>query len=593
MIKPDQPFPSEAIPFLLKYAKIFKYQIIISLILIFAGTGTANLLNWFFAEIIETLKHGISEEALNKALFFVGLMAVCEFTKVFITRTVAIYRQKNLNFPMEQRITLDALKYLQGHSYDYIASKHTGSFSNKISQINGVQPIFHLILVIISTSVFEMIIKTTILLYINYQLGLMFLFCSISSYFFSNNINKKSERLHKMRNRIDSLRNGWLVDVISNLRFVKQFNNLAFEQNRLFALLTQFYKIRKADFVEWMKNYTLVGIYLNICSMIIITFSVYLWSKNQIGIGHIVFTLITLNTGLSSLTEFHDTIRRIRNQLSGIDEGLKTFADPHGIKDSANSKKLKVTNGEIEFKEIVFSYNSNKKVLQNFNLKISKKEKLGIVGISGSGKTTLINLLQRAYEPKSGTIYIDHQDISKVTQSSLHQNISLIPQETTLFHRSIMDNIAFGNPKAKTKQIYDAAKKAHADTFIQLLPDGYDSQVGDRGCKLSGGEKQRIAIARAILKDSPILILDEATSALDSESEVLISNAISKLIEGKTVIAIAHRLSTLKEMDRIIVLEKGKIVESGSYSQLRNKKGGKFNHFCNLQLIKTKKIGKV
>lgn len=591
MNKIDCSFPNRAIPYLLKYAGMYKGHIFLSFLLILLGAAVSNFGNWFFAQIIEVIKGGVSEASLKTALMFVLLMFICSVLNVFILKIAILYRQKYVYFPISARINDDALAYIQGHSYNYITSAQTGSLSAKMDQIAGVQPIFSMIMVGSWSIISEITIKTGILLTINVELGLLFLLCCVLSYLYNTLINKRAEHLSKMSNKIEALYGGWLVDIVANLRVVKQFNQLSWEKNRLFVLLKQEFRIKKKELGEGLRTYTYVGVFINLCSMAIITFAVYLWSQGKIGVGDIVFVILTLTSGLNYLIELHDIIRRLRNALASIDEGLKPFAVSHEITDVPDAKELKINGGEIEFKDVSFSYTGRKKIFNKFNLHIKPREKIGIVGVSGSGKTTLINLLQRAYEPSSGQILIDGQNIAAVTQSGLHQNISLIPQETTLFHRSIKDNIAFGNLNASEQEVVAAAQKAHADEFIENLPDQYETQVGDRGCKLSGGEKQRIAIARAVLKSSPVLILDEATSSLDSESEYLISQGISKLIAGKTVIAIAHRLSTLKEMDRIVVLEKGKIVEEGSFAELSRKKGGKFYHFCEFQKLKEKHSG--
>ena len=218
-------------------------------------------------------------------------------------------------------------------------------------------------------------------------------------------------------------------------------------------------------------------------------------------------------------------------------------------------------------------------MFKNFSLHIAPNEKVGLVGHSGSGKSTLIKLLGRYYDLQKGKILISGQDIADVTQESLRKNIAVIPQESTLFNRSIMENIRYGNPKATDKQVIAAAKKAYIHDFVMSLPNGYQSKVGERGVMLSGGERQRIAIARAILKNAPVLILDEATSALDSESERYIQRSLKTLMKGKTVIAIAHRLSTLNEMDRLVVMDKGKIVETGKHQELLEKKGAYYKFY--------------
>ena len=236
----------------------------------------------------------------------------------------------------------------------------------------------------------------------------------------------------------------------------------------------------------------------------------------------------------------------------------------------------------VVFDNIRFHYNNKEDLFKNFHLKIKSGEKVGLVGHSGSGKSTLIKLLVRYYDLQGGKILLGGENIKKVRQESLRAHIAVIPQDTTLFNRTIMENIRYGNVKATDKDVKRAAKLAYADEFIKNLPHGYESKVGERGVMLSGGERQRIAIARAILKDAPILILDEATSALDSESEQYIQKSLKKLMKGKTVIAIAHRLSTLKEMDRLVVMDNGKIVEQGSHDELL-RRGGAYADFYKIQ----------
>jgi ABC-type multidrug transport system fused ATPase/permease subunit len=239
----------------------------------------------------------------------------------------------------------------------------------------------------------------------------------------------------------------------------------------------------------------------------------------------------------------------------------------HEIKDVNDASELKVESGIIEWKNVSFEY-GEKRVFDAFDLVIPSGQRVGLVGPSGAGKSTFVSLLLRQHDLSSGTVLIDGQNIAEVTQESLRENIAVVPQEPMLFHRSIRENIAYGKVGATDEEIMTVARLANAHDFIKDLSEGYDTLVGERGVKLSGGQKQRVAIARAMLKDAPVLLLDEATSALDSESEVAIQKALHKLMEGKTVIAIAHRLSTLREMDRIIVLENGKIVEDGSHAAL-------------------------
>jgi len=254
------------------------------------------------------------------------------------------------------------------------------------------------------------------------------------------------------------------------------------------------------------------------------------------------------------------------------------------IADIKRATKLKVKNGEISFENVCFAYENNGNVVDNFSLDIKPKETVALVGSSGAGKTTLVKLILRMFDIQKGKILIDGQDISKVTQESLRQSVSLVPQDPILFHRSLMENIRYGKPNATNKEVFRASKLAHCDEFISRLKNGYDTFVGERGIKLSGGERQRVAIARAILRDAPILIMDEATSSLDSESEKFIQDSLDKLMKEKTVIVVAHRLSTIKKVDRIVVIDKKKIVEDGTHKSLIELKNGIYKKLWDIQV---------
>jgi ATP-binding cassette, subfamily B, multidrug efflux pump len=265
-------------------------------------------------------------------------------------------------------------------------------------------------------------------------------------------------------------------------------------------------------------------------------------------------------------------------QVGTVQDGINTLSQPHNIVDASDAKTLNVSKGAVSFNQVDFSYGSQRVILKGFQLDIEPGEKVGLVGRSGAGKSTAVNLLLRFYEAQKGEILIDSQNITQVTQNSLRAHIGMVTQDTSLLHRSVRDNILYGRPDATEEEMIAAAKRAEAHEFILGLHDakgrtGYDAHVGERGVKLSGGQRQRIAIARVMLKDAPILVLDEATSALDSEVEAVIQESLYKLMEGKTVIAIAHRLSTIAAMDRLIVLDDGKIVEEGTHKQLLKHKG--------------------
>ncbi|MET0867862.1 MAG: ATP-binding cassette domain-containing protein, partial [Pseudorhodoplanes sp.] len=266
-------------------------------------------------------------------------------------------------------------------------------------------------------------------------------------------------------------------------------------------------------------------------------------------------------------------VSAIFENVGVVQEGMSAIAKPLGLPDKPDAKPLVVSRGEIRFDDIRFGYGSEKGLIDALSLEVKPGEKIGLVGRSGAGKSTLVNLLLRFFELEDGRILIDGQDISQVTQESLRTQISVVTQDTSLLHRSIRDNIRYGRPSASDAEVVTAAKLAQAHEFILGLEDwrhryGYDAQVGERGVKLSGGQRQRVAIARVILKNAPILVLDEATSALDSEVEAAIQSSLDELMKGKTVIAIAHRLSTIARMDRLVILDKGRIVEQGTHEEL-------------------------
>jgi ATP-binding cassette, subfamily B, multidrug efflux pump len=303
-----------------------------------------------------------------------------------------------------------------------------------------------------------------------------------------------------------------------------------------------------------------------------------LWSWGEVSVGAIALTssLIIRLVNMSGWIMW--VVTSLFENVGMVQEGMTTIARPHGITDAEDAPPLRVTDGTIRFERITFHYGLKSGVIDDLSLTVRAGEKVGVVGRSGAGKSTLVNLLLRFYELEGGRILIDGQDIANVRQDSLRAQIAVVTQDTSLLHRSIRDNIAYGRPEASDDDVARAARQAHAHEFIPTLTDlygtrGYAAQVGERGVKLSGGQRQRIAIARVLLKDAPILILDEATSALDSEVEAAIQEQLGNLMAGKTVIAIAHRLSTIAAMDRLIVLDRGRIVEEGSHAALVRKGG--------------------
>jgi len=296
------------------------------------------------------------------------------------------------------------------------------------------------------------------------------------------------------------------------------------------------------------------------------------WTQGKISTGEVIQIFNTTWNLIFILWFSGEEMPQFFQSIGIASQALTVMQDPQDVQDSPHSTDLKITDGEIVFENVSFYY-EDRKLFQNKDVHIKGGEKVGLVGYSGSGKSTFINLILRFYPLKNGKILIDGQDIAHIKLTSLREQIALIPQDPSLFHRTLKENIAYGRIDATDSEIFEAAKKAHCQEFIQQLPDGYDTMVGERGMKLSGGEKQRVAIARAMLTTAPILILDEATSALDSVTEDYIQDSLESLTKDRTTIIIAHRLSTLSKMDRILVFDQGKIIEEGSHTELLAKGG--------------------
>lgn len=361
---------------------------------------------------------------------------------------------------------------------------------------------------------------------------------------------------------------GNLVDVLGNITNVRFFTAARFESNRIRALQDTYSTFSKKRDRFLIKFYILHACSFSIYFVFCITTLIWFYSHNQVTLGDFLL-LFTINNWIIHLMWMSaNEMNGFLEDVGTVNQALQILNQPLQIKDVKDAKDLKINRGEIIFENVAFNYQKHLSPLfSDKNLQISAGQKVGLVGHSGSGKTTFVNLISRLYDIDFGKIKIDETDISQVTQDSLRAAISMIPQDPSLFHRSLRENISYGI-KASDEEIIAAARKAYAHDFISNLPEGYDALVGERGVKLSGGQRQRIAIARAFLKNAPILILDEATSQLDSITENVIQEALQNLMRNKTTIIIAHRLSTLKAMDRILVFDKGKIIEDGSHQDL-------------------------
>ncbi len=475
-------------------------------------------------------------------------------------------------------------EYIHGHSNSFFNSNFVGSLVRKVNKYErAFEDITDQFFWNLLPTFFSLILILVILWKTNYAIAIIFSVWTIVYLVFTYFYALRRMRFDLIQNELDSKTTGFIADTITNHGNVKMFVAFGFETEK-FRKLTE--EWRKSLVKAWNVGITqeaIQGVMMIGVDFIIVMVSVYYWSKGKLSVGEIVMIQTFMTKIFDKLWEIGRNIRRVYQGIADANEMTEILLTPHEVKDAPNAIQLNKGEGKIEFNKVSFAYSNNRKILKDFSLSIEPGEKLALVGPSGGGKSTIVRALLRFSDITSGEIRIDGHNIAKVTQESLHKNISLVPQEPILFHRTLFENIRYGDFKANKQMVKKAAVLAHCDEFISKLENGYDTFVGERGVKLSGGERQRVAIARAILKDAPILVLDEATSSLDSESERYIQDALEKLMKGKTVIVIAHRLSTIMQMDRIVVIEKGKIKEQGKHKELLKIGEGTYQKLWNIQ----------
>ena len=510
------------------------------------------------------------------------LVGMTVFILLFIPMVTAIqslvvHQTLMGNFPMLVR--WNAHRYLLDQSYGFFQNEFSGRIATKVMQTSlavrdTVMKLLNVLLFVVIYMVTALILVASadirLCLPIVIWLGFYVL---VQRYFVP-----KMKNIAMLQADARSLMTGRIVDSYTNIITLKLFSHSSRESDYVRDGMSDFLNtvhpqmrlVTKLNFVLWSLNMLLVfstG-----------ALGIYLWTIGTITPGAIaiVMSLSIRLTGMSHWIMWE--ISSLFENIGTVQDGINTLSIPNAVADNEQAKDLQVTAGDIEFKDVSFAYNDDGEVFKHLNLHIPAAEKIGIVGRSGAGKSSLVSLLLRFYDIQSGTVSIDQQNIRDVRQESLRANIAMVTQDTSLLHRSVRENIMFGRPEASEEQMIAAAEQAQAHEFILSLQDnmgrrGYDAHVGERGVTLSGGQRQRIAIARVLLKDAPILVLDEATSALDSEVEASIQLSLNKLMQGKTVIAIAHRLSTIAAMDRLVVFDKGEIVEQGTHQQLIAKNG--------------------
>jgi ATP-binding cassette, subfamily B, bacterial len=478
---------------------------------------------------------------------------------------------------VRRKLLLMTYDYIQYHSYRYFQNTPSGSIVSKLKGVlDGYDVIFSNLHHMMGKNFCVVVVSTFVLLLVNTTVFIFMLIWCITViavlYPMGRKLNQFSNSAAESKHQVM----GMFADNITNIFSLFYFSKRQSELQRANEFISNDYVKRQLDLYKYDFKFNMVGtVFYWIMLVGVFAFMIYLRKNTIISTGDFIFVMLMTIAISFDLWAFISGMCDFMKQIGNFKSSFEILITPHENVDDVYAKDIQLTTGTIEFKNISFAYDHKQPVLSNLNLSIKSGEKIGIVGHSGAGKSTLISLLLKNFKTTQGTILLDGHPIDQILSDALRKQISLIPQDIMLFHRSIGENIGYAKDSATLTEIKQAAMMANIDEFIESLPNGYDTLTGERGIKLSTGQRQRIAIARAILKNAPIIILDEATSSLDTVTEQQIQQSIDSILEENkaTVIAIAHRLSTIRHMDRIVVMEEGRIIEEGSFQELMKKNG--------------------
>jgi ATP-binding cassette subfamily B protein len=557
--------------FIMHYVRRRRGAFGVLLALVVCAAGTAVSIQYIMKLLVDGMAGGPgAQSAVWTALgLFIGLIA---FESLCWRIVGWLTCRTTVGVGVDMR--LDLFDYLNGQPMRYFAEHLAGSLGQRITMTAGnfgalVNTFVWRVLPPCIDFLGALVIFATINLGITAALGILVVLVTGLLIWFGERGRPRHRRYSGQAGNVA----GELVDTITNMWAVKAFSARAREASRLRGQFVSEAAMQRASWMHVEKARLLHDVILWATAGIVLSWAILLWSSGRITPGDVVVVSTLTFRVMHGSRDLAIALVELAQQFGFIDETLRTIGQPQTVLDEPDAPAIVPLGGSVEFRGVSFSYPGSREAIHQLDLTIEAGQKVGIVGPSGAGKSTLIHLLQRLYDVDRGTILIDGQPIAGVTQDSLRAAMAIVPQEISLFHRSVMDNIRFARPEASDEEVFAAARAAHCDGFVQRLPQGYDTIVGERGTKLSGGQRQRIGIARAFLKDAPIIIFDEATSALDTESELEVQRALVRLMRDRTVIAVAHRLSTLAAFDRVIVVKGGRVVEDGTPAQLRRRNG--------------------
>ena len=562
----------------------YKWGIILSVTAILGASMLNVVVPLYFKKFFDLLTSGQLVVSIVEGLVSILVTIAVLRAIQWLCWRVATFTANSFQSKIITDLVNDCFAFLHRHSFGFFIDNFVGSLVKKVKWFGRA---FEVISDRLLWDLLPLVANVGIIIYVlsrrDYRLALgvvawLIIFLIVNGFFVRYKL-----RYDVLRSQAETRTTGFLADTITNQSTVKLFGGYRREVGGFGKISEDLRRLRKLTWDLGSLFEAVQGLLMTLLEIAILFMAIRLWQKGILTVGDFVLIQAYLINIFARIWDFGKIIRQIYESLADAEEMTVILETPHEITDAPGATALVVPEGRMQFQRVDFNYRQTRQVFKRFTLEVLPHERLALVGPSGAGKTTLIKLLVRMHDVTAGRILIDGQDIVRVTQQSLRKNISLVPQDPILFHRSLLENIRYGRPEASDEEVIAAAKAAHCHEFISSLTDGYQTYVGERGVKLSSGERQRVAIARAILYNAPILVLDEATSSLDSESERLIQDALDTLMVGKTVIAIAHRLSTIKRMDRIVVIDSGIIVEEGSHQQLVQKTGGLYQHLWKLQ----------